>query len=135
MIVLDSSFIIAYFNEDDAHHARAAEAWPQVKAGRWGPALLPEYVFLETVTVLAARCELAQAARAGAHLLEAAEIEFVSCSPFFASAFEEFRAQRAAKFSFADAATGVIARSRGAAFVATFDEDFRASPGLTVVPS
>ncbi len=135
MIVLDASFVVAYHNEDDVHHAAAAGAWPDLVAGAWGPVLLPEYIFLEVVTVLAARRGLERATERGRELLEAAEFEFVDCTPFFVSAFEVFRTQRGTALSLADAAVVAIARDRGAEHVATFDEDFRQVKGLSVVPA
>ncbi len=55
MLLLDSSFLIAYHNTRDVHHAAAARAMPRIVAGEWGRAALLEYVFLEVVTVLLAR--------------------------------------------------------------------------------
>lgn len=135
MIVLDSSFLIAYRNAGDVHHRRAAEAYERIAAGEWGPVLLPEYVFLETVTVTAARKGLREAVAFGQELLEAREAELVPCSPYFVPAFRLFRNQGDTSFSFVDAAIVHIARARGATHIATFDADFRKVPGLTVVPS
>jgi predicted nucleic acid-binding protein len=132
---VDSSFLIAYFNESDAHHAAAASAWGRLLAGEWGPALLPEDIFLEVVTVLAARRGIEKAAVWGTQLLESAEFEFVDCSPFFRPAFERFRMQRGTKMSLADTAILAIAGARRAGFVATFDDDFRGFAGISVVPA
>ena len=52
MIVLDSSFLIGFYNERDAHHATARPLMDRFLAGEWGAGLLLEYVFLEVVTVL-----------------------------------------------------------------------------------
>jgi predicted nucleic acid-binding protein len=135
VIVLDASFVVAYFNEDDAHHGRAAAVWPELVAGAWGPVLLPEYIFVEVVTVLAARTRLDRAAARGVELLDAAEFEFVPCSPLFLDAFEVFRTQRGTQLSFADSGVVAVARARGAEHVATFDDDFRRVAGIKVVPS
>lgn len=61
MIILDSSFVIAYHNERDVHHLAAAQVMDPLLDGAWGESLLPEHVFLEVVTVLAARIGLAAA--------------------------------------------------------------------------
>jgi uncharacterized protein len=121
-------------NEADALHEDAVAAMARLRAGEWGPPLLPEYVFLETVTVLAARAGLGVAQEEGAKLLHSRETEVVPCSPFFADAFEFFRAQRKTRLSFADAAIVAIARQRGADHILTFDRDFRKVDGLEVVP-
>lgn len=134
MIVLDSSFVVAYHNSRDAHHAAAAATMERLLAEEWGQALLPEYVFLEVVTVLAARRDLDTAVRVGAILLHAAEVELVPCSGHFEATFAIFRAQAETRLSFADAAIVVIAQALAGGCVATFDADFRAIEGIRVVP-
>lgn len=134
VIVLDSSFLIAYHNRHDVHHHAAAATMPRVIAGEWGPALLLEYVFLEVATVVLARRGLDVAVRVTALLLEAREVEFVPSSDLFLDTLETFRAQRHGRLSFADAAIVTAARARDAHFVATFDDDFRSVGGLVVVP-
>lgn len=135
MIVLDSSFLIAYHNARDTHHAAAARAMVRLAGGEWGQALLLEYVFLEVVTVLRARRDLRTATAVGATLLQAQEVEFMPCSDLFLEAFEEFRSHTVGELSFVDAAIVAAARQRAGGLVATFDEDFRAQPGIRVVPT
>jgi predicted nucleic acid-binding protein len=69
MIVLDSSFLVAYHNRRDVHHGAAAATMERLVAAEWGPALLLEYVFLEVVTVLLARRGLDVAVRVATILL------------------------------------------------------------------
>lgn len=133
-IVVDSSFLIAYHNTRDVHHAAAARAMVNLVAGQWGRVLLLEYVFLEVVTVLLARRGHATAVEVGAKLLDAEEIDFVPCSELFLEAFSEFTDQPRGTLSFADAAIVTAARTRASGHVATFDEDFMKLPGLTVIP-
>ena len=77
MIVLDSSFLIGFYNERDAHHAAASTLMDRFLAGTWGKGLLLEYIFLEITTVLMLRRDLSVATRVGRILLEAEELEFV----------------------------------------------------------
>lgn len=135
MIVLDSSFLVAYHNRRDVHHGAAAATMERLVAGEWGPALLPEYVFLEVVTVLRARRGLDAAVRVATILLHAGDVEFVTSSDMFLDVMETFRGQRHGHWSFADAAIVTVARRRAARFVATFDRDFRQVEGLAVVPA
>lgn len=134
MIVLDTSFILAYQNSRDVHHASAVEAMKSLQEGKWGEILLPEYVFLETVTVLAARRDLKTAGRVGKTLLHAEEVRFVPCSDYFVDAFENFQSQENFQFSFTDAAIVTIAVQEGAEYVATFDEAFRKLNEIQAVP-
>lgn len=133
MVVLDSSFLIAYYNARDTHHAAAARAMVQLLAGAWGPAVLLEYVFLEVVTVLAARRDRATAVAVGGTLLEAREVTFVPCSERFLEAWDVFRGA-AGRLSFTDAAIVAAARDEQSTSVLTFDADFRDVDGVRVVP-
>jgi len=135
LIVLDSSFLVAYHNRRDVHHGAAAAAMDRLVAGEWGPALLLEYVFLEVVTVLLARRGLDVAVRVATVLLQARDVEFVPSSDMFLDVMEAFRTQRDGRLSFTDAAVVTVARHRDARFVATFDRDFRRLEGLAVVPA
>lgn len=135
MIVLDSSFLIAYHNTRDVHHAAAARTMVHLVGGEWGQALLLEYVFLEVVTVLRSRTDLKVATKVGTALLQAREIEFVPCSDIFLEAFSEFRHQGTGELSFVDAAILAVARRNRPGFVATFDDDFRGQVGVKVIPS
>jgi predicted nucleic acid-binding protein len=134
-IVLDSSLLVALFNERDVHHASAIRAMAQVGAGRWGRAILLEYVVLEVVTVLLSRRGFEFAARVGASLVASDELTFFPCSGLFHETWAEFSAQRGTKLSFADAAIVVAARSLAGGNVATFDKDFHGIKGITVLPS
>lgn len=134
MIILDSSFLVAFHNERDAHHARAAEIMDRFLEGEWGDGLILEYVFVEVVTVLAARVDLAAAVEVGDTLLRAAELEFVPCSEVFLDAYATFRGQGEAGLSLADAAIVAVAHERGVSSVATFDRDFRDVEGITAIP-
>jgi predicted nucleic acid-binding protein len=133
-IVLDTSFLVAYHNQGDAHHARALSVMEEVTSGKWGVALLPEYVFLELTTVLARRRDLAAAVSAGEWLLAMEELEFVPCSMVFLDAFDCFRGFPGSNPSFTDAAIVAIARARRIGAVATFDQDFLRVEGIMVVP-
>jgi predicted nucleic acid-binding protein len=134
VIVLDSSFLIGYHNTRDVHHTAADQVMTGLVAGRWGRALLLEYVFLEIATVLLARRGLRVAAAVTAALLASREIDFVPCSDLFLEVFGTFRDQRDPLLSFTDAAIVTVARRHGGAFVATFDDDFTRLDGVTVVP-
>ncbi len=133
-VVLDSSFIVAYHNRRDAHHAAAVEIMPRLVEGEWGRLLLLEYVFVEVVTVLRARLGLHAADSAATILLEAGDVDFVPCSNLFLDALATFRAHEQTALSFTDAAIVTVARRAPGTAVATFDRDFSAA-GLAVLPA
>lgn len=132
MIVLDSSFLISFHNERDAHHKTACSLMERFLQGEWGRGLLLEYVFLEVATVLLARRDPEVAARVGRLLLDADELDFVPCSDLFSDAFEMFTYQWSTRLSFADAAIAHVAQERTGGLVLTFDEEFGKLPGIRV---
>jgi len=134
VIVLDSSFLVAYHNSRDAHHDAAATVMSDFLDGKWGQGLLLEYVFLEVVTVLMARRGPRVASEVADVLLGARELEFVPCSELFLDAVETFRRQPRTRLSFVDATIVNVARDRADGLVATFDRELAAVPGISAVP-
>ncbi|MEX0806510.1 MAG: PIN domain-containing protein [Candidatus Binatia bacterium] len=134
MIVLDSSFLIAYHNTRDVHHAAAEPTMEEIVSGKWGQAMLLEYVFLEVVTVLLSRRGIAVASNVASIILHARELEFVPCSDLFLDAFETFRNQHDTKLSFTDSAIVTAVRRETDGVVATFDREFDRVAGITIVP-
>jgi predicted nucleic acid-binding protein len=130
VIVLDSSFLIGFYNLRDAHHTKAASLMSEFLDGRWGKGLLLEYVYLEVVTVLLMRADAAVAVKAGGDLLESREFEFVPCSELFAETVKSFTAQQQTKLSFTDIAIATVALKRSDGLVLTFDEEFRKLPAI-----
>ena len=134
MIVLDTSFLVAFHNEGDVHHGAATEVMSRFLDAEWGPGLLLEYVFLEVVTVLRLRLDLIAAVEVGETLLRARELEFLPCSEIFMESFRTMRMEREAPLSFVDATILGVARRHPPGFIATFDDDFRGLDGVRVVP-
>ena len=134
MLIFDSSFLIAFHNKNDVHHAAASRVMEDLLERENEQALLLEYVFLEVVTVLLARRDLAVATVVARVLLEAREVEFVPCSEFFQEILETFRTQKETALSFTDAAIVTVARRQKGSEIVTFDRDFRRVKGISVIP-
>jgi predicted nucleic acid-binding protein len=133
MIVLDTSFYVAYKNTRDEHHAAAAAAWEEVVAS--APILLHEYALAEITAVLVRRLGTATAAAHATELLEAAEVEVVPAWPGFPAAWRRFAQQRGTRHGLADAALLQMAEERGVRRIATFDQEFRKAKGVSLVPN
>lgn len=103
-------------------------------AGEWETGLLLEYVFLEVVTVLRLRLDLATAVEVGNTLLRARELDLAPCSEIFRQSFETIRTEQSAPLSFVDAAIVSTARRYPPGFIATFDADLCGLDGVRVVP-
>jgi predicted nucleic acid-binding protein len=134
LIVLDSSFLIGFYNERDAHHPTANALMKRFLSGEWGAGLLLEYVLVEVVTVLLLRRDLVIATRVGRLLLDATELEFVPCSDLFAEAMNWFSIQSGTQLSFTDSAIAVVALDRADGQVLTFDHEFQKIAGLRINP-
>jgi predicted nucleic acid-binding protein len=134
VIVLDSSFLVAYHNSRDAHHDAAAEVMAEFLDGKWGQGLLLEYVFLEVVTVLMARRGPRVASEVADVLLGARELEFVPCSELFLDAVETFQRQQRTRLSFVDTTIVNTARDRADGLVATFDHELSSVRGIKPIP-
>lgn len=134
MVILDSSFLIAYHNRGDVHHPAAAAVMERLVAGEWGRALLLEYVIVEVATVLLVRRNLSTAVRVVDALLRAGEVEFLPCSAIFLATLDTFRNQQPSDLSFVDAAILTVARQRDVEHVATFDRDFAGLDGIEPLP-
>jgi predicted nucleic acid-binding protein len=132
-LLLDSSFLVAYHNSRDVHHAAAAEIMRRLMEGEWDRGLLLEYVFLEVVTVIALRLDPSTAEAVGETLLEARELEFLPCPPSFPEVWRVFRNQGQRGLSFVDAAIIAHALSDPDLAVATFDRGFEGLDGVSVV--
>ena len=135
MIVLDSSFLVAYHNTRDAHHEAAAETMADFLGGKWGQGLLLEYVFLEVVTVLMARRGPRVASEVADVLLGARELDFLPCSELFVDAVETFHRQTRTRLSFVDATIVNVARNRADGLVATFDRELASVRGIQAIPA
>jgi predicted nucleic acid-binding protein len=139
VIILDTSFLVAYHNERDVHHIAARGIMSRFLAGEWGDGWLLEYVYLEVVTVLQIRVDLPTAVRVGEQLLGARDLEFHACSPMFLATLDSFKHQPSGSgpkgLSFVDAAIVTAARWNPPGYVATFDAALGGSDGVTVVGS
>ena len=67
MILLDTSFLFAFFQEDDVHHAKAKEWAPQLDED---PGFIPMSVFDELMTLLTYRVSPEAAIKIGQLLLQ-----------------------------------------------------------------
>jgi len=131
VVVLDSSFVIAFHNELDAHHPLARVQMGTLLAGSWGSGLLPEYVFVEVAAVLLRKRGLTVATRVTNALLEAPELELINCAGFFRETLERFQNQSDA-LSFTDASIVTLALRFAQGRVLTFDQGILSYPGISL---
>lgn len=132
MIMLDSSFLIAYHNTKDKNHRQASELMPKIAAGEYGNVNITDYVFDETATYLAAKQNLGEAIKVCSNLLEATELIDITDDDF-KEAWNIFKSQRSTRLSFTDCTTIAAIGASAITKLATFDRDFESFKEISVI--
>ena len=55
MIILDTSFIVSYYNTADENHNKAIEIMDGLKSMKYGDLYITDYIFDESMTVIFVR--------------------------------------------------------------------------------
>jgi len=122
MIILDSNIWIAYFDTRDTTHNRAARTFEEINAA--GEVVgVPEYVVLETATMMARRIGKKESDAFLDFVFNAEGYEVIPSSPaFLDEVVRQYKARRTKKLSFTDVSLLVLARE---APVRTFDKNLQ----------
>jgi len=128
MIILDTSFIISYFNTRDQNHSKATKLMKHMHE----PLCLTDYIFGETATVSLIRLKsIEKAAKIGETLKSLNIIDVEKSS--FDKAWNVFCKQKDTALSFTDCTTISIMEENYIEKIATFDGDFDKIKGIKVV--
>ena len=129
MIILDTSFIVSYFNTRDQNHPKAVKLMKEIHE----PLCLTDYIFGEVVTVSLIRLKsLDRAAKIGGMLLKSLKIIDVE-KTIFDRAWNLFCKQKATILSFTDCTTVSVMQESDIKKIATFDGDFGKIRGIKVI--
>jgi len=129
MIILDSSFIVSYFNTRDQNHPQAIKLMKKIHE----PLCMTDYIFSEVVTVSLTRLKsLDGASKIGEILLKSMKMIGVEKSSFD-NAWSLFCKQKETVLSFTDCTTVSIMQENNIEKIATFDEDFGKISGIEVI--
>jgi predicted nucleic acid-binding protein len=110
MILLDSSFIVAYSNEADENHSKALQIAIDIDKGKYGTPIITDYVFNEVVTVMLIKTKnLLKVVELGETLLNAALL-FRIDEEIFSLAWRIFKEQRNPNLSFTDCTSIALCR-------------------------
>ncbi len=121
MILVDSNVFIASENKDDTNHLRAKSVLELIQSDKFGSLILPDYVFDEILTHIAARRGKSRALEIGNWLLSSGLTLIYISEPIFKEAWGIF--QKSSELSFTDCVIVAFAREKNAA-IATFDGRF-----------
>ena len=129
MIVLDTSFIVSYFNTRDQNHLKAVKLMKKIRE----PLCITDYIFGEVVTVSLIRLKsLDRATKIGNVLLKSLKIINVEKTSFD-NAWNIFCKQKETVLSFTDCTTISVMLENDIEKIATFDGDFGKISRITVI--
>jgi len=132
--VLDSSFLFAFFNENDVNNASAVKIMEKLKEGVFGKLFITDYIFDEFVTLAAKRTRTDLAIEWGELLLESQRIELLATdNAEFRAAWSLFKQYK--NLSFTDCTIVSVAKHFDIANIISFDSDFDAVKGIKRVAS
>ncbi len=127
MIILDSSFLVAFYNTNDQNHVKAVGLMKEIIAGKFGVVVISDYIFDEVVTVALIKLKsLKEATRIGNSLLSAVMVLTIDKS-LFDSTWNRFKTQRSTHLSFTDCSILEMASKNDIDYIATFDKEFKKS--------
>lgn len=133
MIFLDTSFLISVEVETDQNHDKAIKVRDDIINGKFGKAVISDYIFGETLTVTLGKTKnLAKAVLVGMGLRSSSEM-FKIDEKDFEGAWNVFKNQKDTKFSFTDCTTLSLMEREGIRTIATFDRDFRSVKDINVI--
>ena len=133
MIILDTSFIVAFYNIRDENHLKATNLMEDVTAGKYGKLFITDYIFDESMTVVFIRLKsLSETVKIGELIRKSTELLEVEKSDF-EDAWDLFKRQKTTAFSFTDCSTLILMKENNIKTIATFDEDFLKVKGINVM--
>lgn len=132
-ILLDSSFLIAYYNPLDEHRKKAIKIMDDLIIGKYGNPYVSDYIFDEVVTVIFIRTKDLKLSNNVGDVLRDSLGLFDVDEEVFDNAWKIFKNQKNTNFSFTDCTILAVMQERGISHIATFDEDFLKFEGIKVV--
>jgi len=133
MIILDTSFLFAYYNDNDYFHEDSVKLAPEILSGKYGPVFISDYVFDEFMTIAFNKIkDLDKIVKIGENVLFFTNLIYVD-EDVFKDSWEIFKNQKDTKMSFTDCSILALMKYRGISNIATFDEDFLKISKINVV--
>ena len=129
-VFLDTSFLVALVNADDANHKSAQSVKARIENKELGQPYFSDYIFDELVTFLLARhVRPEKIEEFGNILLEGESIKMLRVdTAVFMQSWVLFK--RSEGLSFTDCTSVVLARESGIKSIASYDSDFDKLPSL-----
>ena len=135
MILLDTSFIVSFFNTSDSNHQRAVEISKEIDEGKYGVPMISDYIFSEVATVMMNRIKvLGKVTKYCNDLMATSKMIKIDTEAFMLS-WDEFKKHNtsALRFSFVDCSNIAVSKLNSLRYIATFDREFEKIGGLIVI--
>ena len=130
-MLIDASVFCAYANLKDVHHSHSKQIIEDVVSGKYGDAVITDYIFDEIVTVVARKVHKEKAIQIGKFLLSSEVILTRVNTLVFEKAWEVFNG--AANLSFTDCTCVAFMQLFEVKKIATFDKEFWKMGGVEIV--
>lgn len=132
MILLDTSFLVAYYNERDVHHKKAKEIMDKIYEEEYGETYINDYIFDELSKVLWVRFgDLKKVINTCEPIKKILTVE--ADKNLFERAWQIFKNQESTSFSFTDCFILSSMEGKKIKHIATFDKDFSKIKDIIVV--
>lgn len=132
MILLDTSFIVSYFNFRDENHKKALKIFDEISRLKYGEAVISDYIFDELATILFIRLKnFLKVVNVCSDMKNL--IKFKISEEFFDETWNFFSSQEGTKFSFTDCSSIALMEKEEINYLATFDKEFLKIKEIEVV--
>lgn len=135
MILLDTSFIVSFYNTKDQNHEKAKSVMDKLLKGSYGEFYITDYIFDECATVMLARLkDVEKTTFIGEDIKNIVNILKIDENCFDES-WKTFKNQKNTLLSFTDCSTLSVMVDRRIIYLATFDQDFKKIKNINVIDS
>ncbi len=132
MILLDTSFIIAFYSEVDKNHKKARELMKRIVVKEFGDLFISDYIIDEVATGLLKKTGITETVRICGELLESAYLLTIDEALFYNS-LDLFKKQKNTLLSFTDCSNVAVMDYRGIKNLAAFDDDFKSVKSINLI--
>ena len=133
MILIDSNIFISYYNTEDENHDLATKLINEIEKGKYGNALISDYIFSEVITVGLIKLKNKQkVVSIGSDILKGNIKVLKINNEIFIKAWDLFK-NYFLKMSFTDFTNLAILDLLKIRNIATFDKDFKKIKDIKVI--
>jgi len=130
-ILLDSSFIIAFDNEDDVHHKTAIELWKNIEKLKFGQYFISDYLFDEIIAVSLRKTNKDDTIKLGEKIMKSPSMFHID-NHIFNKTWKIFKKINL-NLSFTDCTNLFLMDLTGSKYIATFDKEFKKVKEIEVI--